>query len=84
MKRPYRTPGYPVTPLVALVLSLLAMSSSLFYGEAAMTVVLATAAAMGLGLLYFGLYSRHHLVAGAPEEEASLVRAAEAELGDDG
>ncbi len=82
MKRPYRTPGYPVTPIVALVLSLVAMTSSLFYGDAAMTVVLATAAAMGLGLLYFGLYSRHHLVAGAPEEEASLVRAAEAELED--
>jgi hypothetical protein len=30
--------------------------------------------------LWFLLYSRHHLVAHAPEEEAALVRAAEAEL----
>lgn len=80
LARPYRTPGYPFTPLVALVLSLLAMSSSLFYGEGAIAVVLGTAAMMGVGLLYFGLYSRHRLVAEAPEEEASLVRAAEAEL----
>ncbi|MCX4245209.1 ethanolamine permease [Paraliomyxa miuraensis] len=80
MPRPYRTPGYPVTPIVALVLSLVAMSSSLFYGGGAVAVVLGTAAMIGVGLLYFGLYSRHHLVAHAPEEEASLVRAAEAEL----
>lgn len=80
MPRPYRTPGYPVTPAVALLLSLLAMTSSLFYGEAALTVVLATAAIIGAGLLYFGLYSRHRLVANAPEEEAALIQRAEAEL----
>ncbi len=78
--RPYRTPGYPVTPIVALVLSLVAMSSTLFYGGAAVTVVLGTVVLLVAGLAYFGLHSRHHLVADAPEEEASLVRAAEAEL----
>ncbi|MCH9688980.1 MAG: ethanolamine permease [Deltaproteobacteria bacterium] len=78
--RPYRTPGYPFTPIIALVLSLIAMTSSLFYGEAALAVVLGTAAMMAVGMLYFGLYSRHRLVAEAPEEEASVVRAAEAEL----
>jgi ethanolamine permease len=30
LARPYKTPGYPVTPIVALVLSLLALSSSFF------------------------------------------------------
>jgi ethanolamine permease len=29
---------------------------------------------------YYLLYSRHHLVAQAPEEEAALIRAAESEL----
>jgi len=80
LPRPYRTPGYPYTPCIALVLSLVAMSSTLFYGEAAITVVLGTLAIMTAGMLYFGLHSRHHLVANAPEEEASLLRAAEAEL----
>lgn len=82
LPRPYRTPGYPFTPLIALALSLLAMTSSLFYGEGAVTVVVGTAVIMGAGLLYFGLYSRHRLVADAPEEEASFVMAAEAELDD--
>jgi ethanolamine permease len=80
MPRPYRTPGYPVTPVVALVLALVAMSSTLFYGGSAATVVVGTAVMLGVGLLWFGLYSRHHLVAEAPEEEAALVRAAESEL----
>lgn len=77
---PYRTPGYPVTPVVALVLSLVAMTSSLAYGGAATTVIVGTLGVMGVGLVYFALYSRHHLVADAPEEEASLVRAAHSEL----
>jgi ethanolamine permease len=80
LARPYKTPGYPVTPVVALLLSLLALSSSLFYGVAALGVVVATLAVFGVGLLYFGLYSRHHLVASAPEEEAALIEAAEREL----
>lgn len=80
LDRPYRTPGYPVTPVVALVLSLVALSSSLFYGVAAFGVVLAALAVFGVGIAYFGLYSRHHLVASAPEEEAALIVAAEREL----
>jgi ethanolamine permease len=80
MPRPYRTPGYPLTPMLALVLALVAMSSTLFYGGSAATVVVGAAVMMGVGLLWFVLYSRHHLVAHAPEEEGALVRAAEAEL----
>jgi ethanolamine permease len=78
--RPYRTPGYPLTPVIALVLSLVALSSSVFYSEAVLASVLATLAVFALGLLYFGLYSRHHLVASAPEEEAALIEQAEREL----
>ncbi|MEM6992303.1 MAG: ethanolamine permease [Myxococcota bacterium] len=77
---PYRTPGYPFTPVVALVLCVVAMSSTLAYGGAAVTVVIATLSVFVVGLLYFALYSRHRLVAGAPEEEASLISAAEREL----
>jgi ethanolamine permease len=80
LPRPYRTPGYPVTPAVALVLALVAMSSTLAYGGAAGFAILGTLAVFAVGLLYFGFYSRHHLVATAPEEEAALVRKAEAEL----
>lgn len=80
LARPYKTPGYPLTPVIALVLSLVALSSSVFYGVAALGVVIATLAVFGVGILYFGVYSRHHLVASAPEEEAALLEAAEREL----
>jgi ethanolamine permease len=33
-----------------------------------------------LFLAYFGLYSRHHLVAQAPEEEFATIEQAESEL----
>ena len=33
-----------------------------------------------VAILYFGLYSRHHLVAKAPEEEFDAIQRAEAEL----
>ncbi|NVB38698.1 ethanolamine permease [Pseudenhygromyxa sp. WMMC2535] len=80
LARPYRTPGAPLTPAIALVLSLLALSSTLFYGEAALLSVLGVLAVYALGLAYFGVYSRHHLVASAPEEEAALIERAEREL----
>jgi ethanolamine permease len=35
------------------------------------------------GLAYFALYSRHRLVAEAPEEEFAVIEAAEAELEDE-
>lgn len=80
LERSYRTPGYPVTPAIALVLSLVAMTSTLFYAEAATAVIVGTLGVFAVGVAYFGLYSRHHLVASAPEEEASLLQAAEAQL----
>jgi ethanolamine permease len=44
-----------------------------------------TAASITLGVYvlfvaYFGLYSRHHLVAQAPEEEFAAIERAESEL----
>ncbi|MFV8754996.1 ethanolamine permease [Nannocystaceae bacterium ST9] len=79
--RPYRTPGYPLTPAIALVLIVLASSSTVFYGGAAAFGVGGTALVFLVGLAYFGLYSRHRLIASAPEEEAALIEAAERELG---
>ena len=79
--RPYRTPGYPFTPAIALILIVLASSSTVFYGGAAAFGVGGTAIVFVIGLAYFGLYSRHRLIASAPEEEAALIEAAERELG---
>ncbi|WP_299495600.1 ethanolamine permease [uncultured Shewanella sp.] len=65
LPRPYRTPGGRFTSALTLVLSLVALAS---------TFVVSLQAALWAGvfysvmLLYFIFYSRHHLVASAPEE----------------
>jgi ethanolamine permease len=77
LERPYRTPGGMVTSAVALVLAILAVIATF--------IVDVTAASITLGVYvlfvaYFGLYSRHHLVAQAPEEEFAAIERAESEL----
>ncbi|NBE51423.1 ethanolamine permease [Streptomyces boluensis] len=77
LDHPYRTPGGILTSSVALVLACAALVATF--------LVDVTAALIALGvyvvaLAYFGLYSRKHLVARAPEEEFAALAAAEAEL----
>ncbi|MBC9715511.1 ethanolamine permease [Streptomyces sp. TRM66268-LWL] len=77
LNRPYRTPGGVWTSGIALVLSLSALVATF--------LVDVTAAFIALGvyvvaIAYFGVYSRKHLVAKAPEEEFAALAAAEAEL----
>ncbi|MGH3038814.1 MAG: amino acid permease, partial [Gaiellaceae bacterium] len=78
--RPYRAPGGVATAAISLILAVLAMSAGFFYTSAARWTIIATIGAILLGLVYFALYSRHRLVAEAPEEEFALMEAAEAEL----
>jgi ethanolamine permease len=77
LERPYRTPGGVVTTGIALVLALAAVVATFLVD---VTAALLALGAYVLFLLYFGLYSRHHLVAAAPEEEFAAIEAAEAEL----
>ncbi|MEU0405065.1 ethanolamine permease [Streptomyces sp. NPDC006197] len=77
LHRPYRTPGGIVTSSVAFVLALSALVATFLVDR--------TAAFMALGVYvialgYFAFYSRHRLVARAPEEEFAALAAAEAEL----
>jgi ethanolamine permease len=80
LHRPYRAPGGEATAGIALVLAAIAMGSAFWYTSASRWTIIATIGAILLGLLYFLAYSRHRLVAEAPEEEFALVEAAEAEL----
>ena len=80
LPRPYRAPGGVRTASVALVLAVLAMSAGFFYTTAAQWTIIATIGAILVGLTYFALFSRHRLVAEAPEEEFAVIEAAEAEL----
>jgi ethanolamine permease len=75
--RPYRTPGGVVTTGVALVLAVAAVVAVFFVDETAALIV---AGLFLVALAYFWLYSRHRLVADAPEEEFEAIERAEAEL----
>ncbi len=77
LERPYRTPGGVATTGVAFVLACAAVVAVFFVDE---TAALITAAVFVAFILYFQLYSRHHLVADAPEEEFEAIERAEAEL----
>ncbi|CAM2740450.1 ethanolamine permease [Mycobacterium intermedium] len=66
MHRPYRTPGGIATTGFALVVATLALIATFLVDIVATVCCLAVFAAF---LLYFGAYSRHRLVANAPDEE---------------
>lgn len=77
LHRPYRTPGGIATSVTAFVLACSALVATF--------LVDVVAAGMALGVYavaagYFAFYSRHRLVAAAPEEEFAALAAAEAEL----
>ncbi|MFD5427393.1 ethanolamine permease [Streptomyces sp. NPDC127084] len=77
LPRPYRTPGGVLTSAVAFVLALSALVATFLVDKEAAFIALAV---YGVALAYFAFYSRHRLVAKAPEEEFAALAAAEAEL----
>ena len=77
LHRPYRTPGGMLTSGIALVLAVAALAAGFMVEP---SVVLYAAAAYAVMIAYFAFYSRHHLVAKAPEEEFAALEAAESEL----
>ena len=75
LPRAYRTPGGILTSGTALILACIALMA-VFVGDQKMdvfgtpvSVAFLSAIAYFVFLAYFALYSRHHLVAGAPGEE---------------
>ena len=80
LERPYKTPGGIVTSGTALVLSFAAIIAGFLVDP---RVLIGVAVFYALMIAYFALYSRHHLVAQAPEEEFEAIQKAEAELGDE-
>lgn len=77
LHRPYRTPGGVATSSVALTLACAALVATFLVDVVAAVIALVV---YGVAVAYFGFYSRHHLVAKAPEEEFATLAAAEAEL----
>ena len=77
LERPYRTPGGVVTSGVAFGLAVLAVIATFIVDRNAAFIMLGVYV---LFIAYFFLYSRHHLVAQAPEEEFATIERAESEL----
>ncbi|WP_219418034.1 ethanolamine permease [Pseudonocardia nigra] len=80
LPRPYRTPGGVVTTGVALVLAAAAVVATFVVDPLAAAI---TAGIFVVALAYFWFFSRHRLVANAPEEEFAAIARAEAELAGD-
>ena len=77
LERAYQTPGGVVTSGIALVLACVAVMAGLLVDP---RVVIGAAIIYGILIAYFAFYSRHHLVAQAPEEEFEALQRAQAEL----
>jgi len=77
LPRPYRTPGGIVTTGIAMVLAIVALIAGFLVDP---RVIFVTGAVYAVAIAYFGLYSRHHIVATAPEEEFDLISTAEKDL----
>ncbi|TLP80032.1 ethanolamine permease [Nesterenkonia sphaerica] len=77
LERGYRTPGGVYTTGIALVLALVAVVATFLVDVLAASI---TAGVFLAFLAYFWFYSRHRLVANAPEEEFALVEDAQARL----
>ena len=78
LERPYRTPGGSLTSGIAFGLSIVAFVSTFL---ASLEAAIWSAVFYLIMVAYFFLYSRHHLVANAPEEEFEAIALAERELG---
>jgi ethanolamine permease len=79
LPRPYRSPlGIPGAA-VGAALSIVALLAT-FAVKDYRPAVWGTALFVAAGIIYFLAYSRHHLVAQAPEEENALIAEAESKL----
>lgn len=77
LPRPYKTPLGIVTSGIALVLASIALIAGFLVDT---RVLIGGAIIYAILIAYFALYSRHHLVAGTPEEEFATIKQAEADL----
>lgn len=74
LPRGYRTPGGIVTTSIALVLAVIALIATFVVDILAAGI---TAGVFVLAIAYFWFYSRHRLVASAPEEEFAILESEE-------
>ncbi|MEN2750434.1 ethanolamine permease [Psychrobacter sp. FBL11] len=77
LPRPYKTPGGIMTSGIALMLAFFAVIAGLMVDP---KVWFMAAGIYVVFILYFVIFSRHHLVSGTPEEEFAEIQAASDDL----
>ncbi|WP_240374273.1 ethanolamine permease [Bacillus piscicola] len=70
LERPYRTPFYPVVPIVSLVLAVIAIFASFF---ANLTFFFVSIVTFAVAIVYYFVWARHNINADAPEEQFSQL-----------
>jgi ethanolamine permease len=80
LERPYKAPGGVVMPAIAMIIAIVSLFAGVVYTTVTRWTIIWTIVAFLLGMVYFWLYSRHRLVAQAPEEEFAVIERAEAEI----
>ncbi|WP_147534366.1 ethanolamine permease [Bacillus marasmi] len=68
LARPYKTPLYPVAPIVSLILAVVALFASFFANITFFFICLAT---FGAAVVYYFVWARHNINTDAPEERFS-------------
>ncbi len=71
LPRPYKTPGGMVTSSIALVLACIAVVAGLMVDP---KVWFMAALIYAVFIVYYLVYSRHHLIAGTPEQEFASIQ----------
>ena len=71
LPRPYKTPGGMITSSIALVLACIAVVAGLMVDP---KVWLMAALIYAIFIVYYLVYSRHHLIAGTPEQEFASIQ----------
>ncbi|WP_020394303.1 ethanolamine permease [Thiolinea disciformis] len=77
LPRPYKTPFGIFTSGLGLVLAIIALIAGFLVDQ---RVLIGGAVIYAVLIAYFAFYSRHHLVAGTPEEEFAAIQKAETDL----
>ena len=67
MQRPFRTPGGVLMPAISMVIAIVSLFAGVAYTSVTRWTILWTVVGFFIGFAYFWLYSRHRLVAEAPE-----------------
>ena len=68
LARPYKAPFYPIVPIVSIVISILALFSSIFKDPVFFLINIGIFSA---AVIYFFVWARHRINKDAPEEEFS-------------